>query len=138
MSPQYEGEEVKNPFDLWNGMNFKLKVKTVADFANYDDSSFDSSSTKLLPDDAKMEKIWKSQYSLKEITSPDKFKTYEELSERLAKSLRTNKPSISANNMPNKPSKVSQVEQAPFESNSESGEDDGMDFFKKLTQESDE
>ena len=90
MQPEFEDETPINPFDLWEGANFKLKICKVAGFWNYDKSEFDSVSA-LDTDDAKLEAIWKSEHSLTAFTSDDQFKTYEELETRLNEVLGTNK-----------------------------------------------
>ena len=82
MNPQYQDEKPMNPFDLWNGANFKIKIRQVEGYRNYDLSSFDSP-TALSQDDAMLEKIWKSEYSLKEFTDPKNFKSYDELKRKL-------------------------------------------------------
>ena len=82
MNPQYEDEKPMNPFDLWNGANFKIKIRQVEGYRNYDLSGFDSPSA-LSDDDAKLEKIWKSEHSLKEFTDPKNFKSYDELKRKM-------------------------------------------------------
>jgi len=82
MQPEFEDETPINPFDFWQGANFKLKLKKVAGYWNYDASEFASPSP-LLDDDDAMEAIWKKQYSLTEHVAPDKFKSYDELKKRL-------------------------------------------------------
>ena len=82
MNPEYEGDKPLNPFDFWSGANFKLRSKMVAGYVNYDTSSFDTAGA-LLDDDAQLEKIWKSEYSLKEVLDPKNFKSYEELKRKL-------------------------------------------------------
>ena len=82
MQPEFEDEEAIDPFDFWQGANFKLKAKNVAGYRNYDSSEF-ARPEALLDDDDAMETIWKKQYSLAELVSPDQFKTYEELKKRL-------------------------------------------------------
>ena len=82
MQPEFEDEEAIDPFDFWQGANFKLKAKNVAGYRNYDSSEFARSSA-LLDDDDAMEAIWKKQYSLSEIVAADQFKTYDELKTRL-------------------------------------------------------
>ena len=82
MQPEFEDETPINPFDFWTGANFKLKLKKVAGYWNYDSSEFDRPSP-LLDDDDALEQIWKQQYSLEAETAPDKFKTYEQLENRL-------------------------------------------------------
>jgi len=82
MQPEFEDEEAIDPFDFWQGANFKLKAKNVAGYRNYDSSEFAAQGA-LLDDDDAMEAIWKKQYSLAELVAPDQFKTYEELKTRL-------------------------------------------------------
>jgi hypothetical protein len=82
MQPEFEDESPIDPFDFWQGANFKLKAKNVAGYRNYDSSEFASQSA-LLDDDDTLEKIWKQQYSLAEFLSPSEYKTYDELKTRL-------------------------------------------------------
>src|SRR5574343_88768 len=76
------GEEPVNVFDLWDGANFKLKIRKVEGQINYDSSLFESPSP-LSDDDAKLEAIWKQEHSLKQFLEPSNFKSYEELKKRL-------------------------------------------------------
>ena len=82
MQPKFPGEEPVNPFDFWKGQNFKMKIQTVAGYANYDKSEFDSTSSLLDGKDDLLEKVWKSQYKLQELVGKDKFKAHEELKDR--------------------------------------------------------
>ena len=82
MQPEFEDEEAIDPFDFWQGANFKLKAKNVAGYRNYDSSEFAASSP-LLDDDDALEALWKKQYSLAELVAADQFKTYDELKKRL-------------------------------------------------------
>ena len=82
MQPEFEDETPINPFDFWQGANFKLKIKKVAGFWNYDSSEFDSVSP-LLDDDDALEALWKKEYSLTAVTAPDQFKSYQDLEKRL-------------------------------------------------------
>ena len=82
MQPEFEDEEAIDPFDFWQGANFKLKAKNVAGYRNYDSSEFAAVSP-LLDDDDAMEAIWKKELSLSEFVAPTQFKTYEELKTRL-------------------------------------------------------
>jgi hypothetical protein len=81
MQPEFEDETPIDPFDFWQGANFKLKAKNVAGYRNYDSSEFAAQGA-MLDDDA-MEAIWKKQYSLAELVAPDQFKSYDELKKRL-------------------------------------------------------
>jgi hypothetical protein len=80
--PQFEDETKFDPFNFWTGANFKLKVRKVDGYQNYDLSEFEAPSP-LLDDDEKIKEVWENEYSLKSIVSPDKFKSYEELKSRL-------------------------------------------------------
>jgi hypothetical protein len=86
MNPAFEDESPINPFDMWKGANFKLKIRKVEGYQNYDKSEFDSPSA-LLDDDSKLEKIWKSEFSLNDLTSGKEFKSYDDLKARLDKVL---------------------------------------------------
>ena len=83
MNPQYEDEKPMNPFDFWNGANFKIKIRQVEGYRNYDLSSFEAPSPIFDGDDAKLEKLWKSEYSLNEFLDPKNFKSYDELKRKL-------------------------------------------------------
>ena len=82
MQPEFEDEEAIDPFDFWQGANFKLKAKNVAGYRNYDSSEF-AAVCPLLKDDEAMEGLWKKQYSLAELVAADQFKSYEDLKKRL-------------------------------------------------------
>ena len=82
MQPEFEDEEAIDPFDFWQGANFKLKAKNVAGYRNYDSSEFAAQSP-LLDDDEAMEGLWKKQASLQEFVGADQFKSYEDLKKRL-------------------------------------------------------
>ena len=82
MNPEFEDETPLNPFDLWEGANFKLKIRKVDGFSNYDKSEFEAS-TPVNDEDSKMEELWKTEHSLSEFTDPKNFKTYSELKEKL-------------------------------------------------------
>ena len=82
MQPEFEDEEAIDPFDFWQGANFKLKAKNVAGYRNYDSSEFAAVSP-LLDDDDALEALWKKQDSLQEFVAADQFKSYEDLKRRL-------------------------------------------------------
>ena len=82
MQPEYEDETAINPFDFWQGANFKLKLKKVAGYWNYDSSEF-AAPAPLLDDDDALEAVWQKQYSLTALTAADQFKSYDDLNKRL-------------------------------------------------------
>ena len=113
------------------GANFKLKIRKVDGYWNYDKSEFDSVSA-LSEDESEIEKIWKSQYSLQDFLAPTNFKSYEELKTRLDAVL---SGTVSVGNvtdtMNDEPIASPKVDTKPVESKQED-EDDTMDYFQKL------
>ena len=87
MNPEFADETPVNPFDLWEGANFKLKIRNVEGYRNYDKSEFATPGAVLEGDDAKLEELWKKEYSLKEFTEKKQFKPYDQLKSRLDKVL---------------------------------------------------
>jgi hypothetical protein len=88
MNPQYEDEAPVNPFDLWEGANFKLKIRQVEGYRNYDKSEFDSAGP--FVDENELEAIWNSEHSLQEFLEPKNFKSYTELKAKLERVLGLN------------------------------------------------
>jgi hypothetical protein len=82
MNPEFEGDTPVNPFDFWKGANFKLRIRTVDGYPNYDQSVFDAGKP-VSDDDASLEAMWKREYSLKELIAPSNFKSYEDLKKHL-------------------------------------------------------
>lgn len=82
MNPQFPGDVPMNPFDFWTGANFKIKIRNVEGYRNYDKSEFGEAGP-LSKDDEEMEKVWKKEYSLQEFLAPSNFKSYDELKEKL-------------------------------------------------------
>jgi hypothetical protein len=87
MNPEFADETPLNPFDFWEGANFKIKIRQVEGYRNYDKSEFDKPSAVLDGDDAKLEALWKTEHSLKEFTDAKQFKSYEVLKAKLDKVL---------------------------------------------------
>ena len=138
MQPAFEDETPINPFDLWEGANFKLKIRKVDGYWNYDKSEFDKPS-KLNDNDDEMEKIWNTQYSLKDFSAPSNFKSYDELKTRLdavlTGSVTTGKSAaqmVEEDSTDFKPTFKS--EPAPVIA-SASEDDDAMNYFEKLANE---
>ena len=155
MQPEFEDETPINPFDFWQGANFKLKIKKVAGYWNYDSSEFDRTS-QLFEDDDAMEAVWEKQHSLEQIIAADQFKTYDQLEARLKLVLGQKKsvPSFDESYedesegrgsfTPDFASKVTNdpiagkvdtgVSYEPVESK-DSDEDDALSYFQKLAEE---
>lgn len=138
MQPQFQDEEPVNPFDLWEGANFKLKIRNVEGYRNYDKSEFDKPSA-VSNDESELEAIYAKVYSLKEFTDPSKYKTYDELKAKLERVLggtapRTTAESITLDESMNAPS-VGKSKFAPVEASADDGDDDTMSYFSKLANE---
>ena len=132
MQPEFEDESPINPFDFWEGANFKLKIRKVDGYWNYDKSEFDKSSA-LFKDDAKIEEVWKSAYPLSEFTASTNFKSYEEFKTRLDAVL---SGSVTVGNVAeeieDEPIATPVVDTTPVESTStKEDDDDTMDYFQK-------
>ena len=133
MNPQFEDETPINPFDMWKGANFKLKIRKVEGYQNYDKSEFDSPAA-LLDDDAELEKIWKSEFSLNELTAGKEFKSYDELKQRLDKVLGLNGEVVAPKTTVE--TIKEQVRTAPKSVEpTVHEEDDDMSYFAKLAEE---
>ena len=145
MQPEFEDEEPINPFDFWKGANFKLKIKQVAGFWNYDSSEFGKVEA-LLDDDTALEAIYDKIYDLSEFTAPDQFKSYDELKARLDSVLGAKKvvtPRIDTEDLEDlsegkRPTsaeldEISNLSAAATETTED--EDDALSYFQKLAEE---
>ena len=129
MQPEFEDESPINPFDFWKGANFKLKIRKVDGYWNYDKSEFEAPSA-ILDDDSAIERIWKEQYSLADFTAPSNFKSYEELKTRLDAVL-SGKQVVSNQTVEDEPIASPKVDTKPVE-NKQVEDEDTMDYFNKL------
>ena len=141
MQPEFEDEEAIDPFDFWQGANFKLKAKNVAGYRNYDSSEFAAVSP-LLDDDDALETLWKKQFSLAEIVANDQFKTYEELKTRLDYVLgnkKTATPSFEVVDEDNDRGAAEELVTAAVSTTpssvNEDHDDDALSYFQKLAEE---
>ena len=133
MQPEFEDEKAINPFDFWEGANFKLKIRKVDGYWNYDKSEFDAPSP-LLKDDDAIEEVWKLQYPLAEHTAATNFKSYDELKTRLDAVL---SGTVSVGNvtdeLKDEPFAAPKVDTKPVEApSSKKDEEDTMAYFEKL------
>ena len=137
MQPEFEDEEAIDPFDFWQGANFKLKAKNVAGYRNYDSSEFAAVSP-LLDDDDAMEAIWKKESSLSEFVAPDQFKTYDELKVRLEYVLgkRGAKPVAQDSEVEDEEftTPVAETVASVASSSSEIEDDDTLSYFQRLAE----
>ena len=141
MQPEFEDETPINPFDFWAGANFKIKIKKVAGYWNYDSSEF-AAPAPLLDDDDAMETIWKSEHSLAELVAPDQFKSYEDLKKRLEYVLGSKRPAQDPDVYEEDNDRGSAeelvtaaVSAPPTTSTVDKDEDDALSYFAKLAEE---
>ena len=135
MQPEFEGETPINPFDFWEGANFKLKIRKVDGFWNYDKSEFDSV-TALADSDEKLDGIWKTQYSLQEFLAPTNFKSYDELKKRLDDVLSGTVTASAASMIDEDVVETPQFKSEPQPNiPSVDEDDDTMSYFQKLANE---
>ena len=141
MQPEFEDEEAIDPFDFWQGANFKLKAKNVAGYRNYDSSEFTAVSPVLDDDDA-LEGLWKKENSLQEFVGADQFKSYEDLKKRLGYVLGSNAtvtqdPEVEDEDRARGPSPVASVPSEPepaiaVGAGTGDEDDDTLSYFAKL------
>ena len=129
MQPEFDDETPINPFDFWQGANFKLKIVKKDGFWNYDKSEFDKV-VPLLDDDDALEALWKKEYSLSAITAPDQFKSYEDLERRLKTVLGQNRAQAPRLDQEVVAESVDPTP-APVASSSNE-EDEALSYFQKL------
>ena len=125
MNPQFEDEKAVNPFDFWNGANFKIKIRQVEGYRNYDKSEFESPSALYDGNDEKLETIWKKEYSLKEFLDPKHFKSYDMLKAKLDKVLGIDGAA---------PVAKTKAEDFTPKTSSDLDEDEELDYFKSLAE----
>jgi hypothetical protein len=139
MHPEFDDETPVNPFDLWEGADFKLRARQVAGFRNYDKSEFASPSA-LFDDDAELERVWKQGYSLEALVAPDQFKEYVELKARFERVIGNSASSSEVEGsyyggeyVQSAPLRA--VEAAPaLETSDNNDEDDNLSYFSKLAE----
>lgn len=129
MNPEFKDETPINPFDFWAGANFKLKIRQVDGYANYDKSEFASPTELFDGDDAKLEEVWKQQHSLQSILAPENFKSYQELESRFN--------TVVANSGIDYTETIEESENSePIPSSSSPAEssEDTLEYFKRLAE----
>ena len=137
MQPEFEDETPINPFDFWEGANFKLKIRKVDGFWNYDKSEFDSVKS-LSDDDGELDKIWNKQYPLADFHAPSNFKSYEELKKRLDDVLSGTVTASAVSMMDEDVVETPSFKEEPtpsIPSASTEEDDDTMSYFQKLANE---
>jgi hypothetical protein len=144
MNPEFADEVAMNPFDLWEGANFKLKIRQVEGYPNYDKSEFDQPSAISNDDDA-IEAIWTQCHSLQAILAPENYKTYDELKRKLdmvlglgsdsgsiRRQAQESRRTVEDDDLPTSaPTALSEAAPTPFSTSSDD-DDDSMSFFQGL------
>ena len=135
ISPKFEDEDAIDPFDLWSGANFKIRMKMKGDYLNYDDSAFDRTSS-LHDDEDFLEKVYNQIKPLTSFTSADSFKSYDQLKARLDKVLGRNQAPVRNNDA----TQVVDIDNVKVSAVSETVEevvsdpDDALALFEQLSQ----
>ena len=141
MNPEFADEDAMNPFDLWAGANFKLKIRNIEGYRNYDKSEFAKAGP--LADDGEMEAIWHKEHSLQAFLDPKNFKSYDELKAKFNKALgldnaglRATAPAVVARAKEEDAPWAEEVSPAAFKAKPSPSfaddDDDGLEFFKNL------
>lgn len=148
MQPQFQDEEPVDPFDFWEGADFKLKIRQVEGYRNYDKSEFSNASQLLEGDDSELEEVYNNMHSLQGYVDPKEFKTYDELRTRLIRVLGeeeaqgpmstaesvTLDETASAPTQREVPAATERAVEssATADASSDEGEDDTLSYFAKL------
>ena len=156
MQPAFADETPVDPFNFWKGADFKLKIRKVDGYWNYDKSEFAAPGVLGGFDDDKLESIWKEGYSLAEFEDTKNFKSYEQLQARLNLVLGKNaaparidesledesegrgsfnSPDIMASNQPDWGAEVKDFREKAVASSPVQDEDDTLSYFAKLAEE---
>ena len=140
MQPAFEDEDPINPYDFWEGAEFKIKIRKVEGWVNYDKSEFSKQSALFEGDEERLEEVYNKLYSLSDFTDPKNYKSYDELKAKMNKVLGVDAGHMSIDTAPmmesapvvEQPS-MAAVESAPFNTSDEA-EEDTLSYFDKLAQ----
>ena len=138
MQPQFADEQPVNPFDFWEGADFKLKIRNVEGYRNYDKSEFASPTALYESDESKLEGIYNQLHNLGEFTDPSNYKTYDELKQKLMRVL--GEESTAGAYTVREEAKINEPAPAPqapvtAEEMNVSNDDDTMSYFARLANE---
>ena len=138
MQPQFADEEPVNPYDFWEGADFKLKIRKVEGWINYDKSEFSSPTSLFEGDEERLEEIYNKLYSLQDFVKPENYKSYDELKVKLNRVLGidagVSMPEPSVSDVMEAPTMVTQ--DAVEETSADSDNEDTLSYFAKLAKES--
>ena len=137
MQPQFQDEDPVNPYDFWEGANFKLKIRNVEGYRNYDKSEF-AAPSKLNDDDAKLEAVYNGLYLLQDFIDPKNYKSYADLKAKLNRVLgetgmvMSTAEAVSLDETSSAPAMASSEPSASAAPVADSGDDDTLSYFKSL------
>ena len=139
MQPQFQDEKPVNPFDFWEGADFKLKIRNVEGYRNYDKSEFAGASALYDADESKLEATYNQLHDLSEFTDPKNYKTYDELKAKLARvlgeeTLTSGAPTMAQTQQVNEPAPAAPMPMAEDISSTDESEDT-MSYFARLANE---
>jgi hypothetical protein len=138
MQPQFADETPVNPYDFWEGANFKLKIRNVEGYRNYDKSEFDGPTPLMGGDDAKLESVYNTLHSLKDFVDPKNYKSYSELKAKLlrvlgeAAAVMTTAEAVTLDTSTSARTMREEPEYSPQSSDGGDGDDDTLSYFKNL------
>jgi len=133
MTPAFEDEKPVNPFDFWNGTNFKLKIRKVDGYWNYDKSEFEPIAP-IAESDEKIKTIWSKQYALLPFLAPTNFKSYDELKEKLNRVIAGTRNAGTVDNVDLPPTKTNGKAKSNSKTQSAIDDDDTLSYFSKLAE----
>ena len=141
MFPAFADEQAINPFDFWKGANFKLKIRKVEGFTNYDKSEFEGITELFEGDDDKIEAVWKAEQALQQFVDPSNFKPYEELKKKFDEIIGNTSGAVSnvtetVLDHAEKFGPAGGADDIPIEQpvSTDEKSDDAMSYFKKLAE----
>ncbi len=140
MQPQFEDEKPVNPFDFWSGANFKLKIRQVEGYRNYDKSEFDTPTPLFDGDEGQLEEVYNKVYKLSEFTDPENYKSYSDLKRKLFEVLGeaevastiSTEQQVELNTVKEAPDMNSVSNEDTADSTSEGDSEDTLSYFAKL------
>jgi len=136
MQPQFPGETPCDPFDLWAGADFQLKIRQLDGYRNYDKSEFKASTALAEGDEVQLQAVMNQIYDINYYNDPANYKTYDELQTKLFEVLgetapRTVKEEVALDTVA-EPVAPKTVAPATADAADDSGDDDAMSYFQKL------
>lgn len=132
IEPEFEDETPFNPFDFWEGANFKIKIRNVEGFRSYDKSEFDSPEALLEGDEEMLEALWKKQYKLQEFLDSSQFKSYNELEGKLNTTLGISKMQKRNSNEEVLERKIDDVKPKPSKPSKVDEDSDDLELYAEL------